>query len=185
MRKPITGFTLIELLIVIGILAVLVVTILITLNPAEAQKKARDTKRVKDLAALESIIVQYLNYGNPPIPTDSCSTTTTINGRTVCTSDSAGKVKNQPCASNWTGVNLCSYTNTVPTDPANSEVRTFVSGTVSSPVLDTSSFKYYLRVSGSNYKICILQESVLNISRVVNDGGTVDWCAEAGEMSLF
>ena len=66
------GFTLIELLVVVGILAVLVVTILITLNPAEAQKKARDTKRMKDLATLQAIVLQWTQDGNAPLCPGEC-----------------------------------------------------------------------------------------------------------------
>ncbi|MFA6494844.1 MAG: type II secretion system protein, partial [Candidatus Paceibacterota bacterium] len=39
------SFTLIELLIVIGILAILVAAIVITLNPAQLLAQARDSKR--------------------------------------------------------------------------------------------------------------------------------------------
>ncbi|MFA6495055.1 MAG: type II secretion system protein, partial [Candidatus Paceibacterota bacterium] len=46
------SFTLIELLIVIGILAVLVAAIVITLNPAQLLAQARDSKRQQDLSAL-------------------------------------------------------------------------------------------------------------------------------------
>ncbi|MBI3589107.1 MAG: type II secretion system protein [Candidatus Liptonbacteria bacterium] len=50
------GFTLIELLIVIGVLAILVTTVLLTLNPAETLKQARDSTRVAELASLDKAI---------------------------------------------------------------------------------------------------------------------------------
>jgi len=46
------SFTLIELLIVIGILAILVAAIVVTLNPAQLLAQARDSKRQQDLSAL-------------------------------------------------------------------------------------------------------------------------------------
>jgi prepilin-type N-terminal cleavage/methylation domain-containing protein len=46
------SFTLIELLIVIGILAVLVAAVVVTLNPAQLLAQARDSKRQQDLSAL-------------------------------------------------------------------------------------------------------------------------------------
>ena len=54
------GFTLIELLIVIGIIAVLAVVVLLTLNPAELLRQARDSNRVSDLASLNSALSYYL-----------------------------------------------------------------------------------------------------------------------------
>ncbi|MFA6495345.1 MAG: type II secretion system protein, partial [Candidatus Paceibacterota bacterium] len=50
------SFTLIELLIVIGILAVLVAAIVITLNPAQLLAQARDSKRQQDLSALNQAL---------------------------------------------------------------------------------------------------------------------------------
>jgi prepilin-type N-terminal cleavage/methylation domain-containing protein len=54
------GFTLIELLIVIAILAVLSVAVILTLNPAELLRQARDATRVSDLANLDNAISLYL-----------------------------------------------------------------------------------------------------------------------------
>ncbi|MFA6994017.1 MAG: type II secretion system protein, partial [Candidatus Paceibacterota bacterium] len=54
--KSVSSFTLIELLIVIGILAILVAAIVITLNPAQLLQEARDSKRVQDLSSLRSAI---------------------------------------------------------------------------------------------------------------------------------
>ena len=53
------GFTLIELLVVIGIIAVLSVVVLLTLNPAELLRQARDSTRISDLSALNSAINLY------------------------------------------------------------------------------------------------------------------------------
>jgi type II secretory pathway pseudopilin PulG len=50
------SFTLIELLIVIGILAVLVAAIVVTLNPAQLLAQARDSKRQQDLSALNQAL---------------------------------------------------------------------------------------------------------------------------------
>lgn len=53
------GFTLIELLVVIGIIAVLSVVVLLTLNPAELLRQARDSTRISDLSALNSALNLY------------------------------------------------------------------------------------------------------------------------------
>ncbi len=54
------GFTLIELLIVIGVLAILSVAVVLTLNPAELLRQARDSTRLSDLATIKSALALYL-----------------------------------------------------------------------------------------------------------------------------
>ncbi len=53
------SFTLIELLIVIAIIAVLAVVVVLTLNPAELLKQARDSNRLSDLQTLNKAISIY------------------------------------------------------------------------------------------------------------------------------
>ena len=48
----VSGFTLIEILLVIGILAILSVVVLLTLNPAELLRQSRDADRVSDFALI-------------------------------------------------------------------------------------------------------------------------------------
>lgn len=55
------GFTLIELLVVIAIIAVLSVVVILTLNPAEILRQARDSNRVSDLSTLKSGISLFLS----------------------------------------------------------------------------------------------------------------------------
>jgi prepilin-type N-terminal cleavage/methylation domain-containing protein len=50
------GFTLIELLVVIAIIAILSVVVILTLNPAELLRQARDSNRVSDMATLKSAL---------------------------------------------------------------------------------------------------------------------------------
>lgn len=54
------GFTLIELLVVIAIVAILAVVVVLTLNPAELLKQARDSNRIQDLNTLKVALSQYL-----------------------------------------------------------------------------------------------------------------------------
>ncbi|MEK7110770.1 MAG: prepilin-type N-terminal cleavage/methylation domain-containing protein, partial [Patescibacteria group bacterium] len=58
--KNAKGFTLIELLVVIGIVVVLSVVVLLTLNPAQLLRQARDSTRVSDLGTLKSALALYL-----------------------------------------------------------------------------------------------------------------------------
>lgn len=50
------AFTLLELLVVIGILAVISVTVLIVINPADLLARARDSNRISDLSTVNSAI---------------------------------------------------------------------------------------------------------------------------------
>ncbi len=83
------GFTLIELLVVIAIIAVLSVAVILTLNPAELLKQARDSTRVSDLSTLKSAVSLYLADVTPiSIGTNlvcySHAATTTEVGSQVC-----------------------------------------------------------------------------------------------------
>jgi prepilin-type N-terminal cleavage/methylation domain-containing protein len=53
------GFTLVELLVVIGILAILVVTVIIFINPSQLASQGRDTNRVSDLTSLNQNVALY------------------------------------------------------------------------------------------------------------------------------
>ncbi len=54
------GFTLIELLVVIAIIAILAVVVILTLNPAELLRQARDSNRISDMNTLKSAIGVYM-----------------------------------------------------------------------------------------------------------------------------
>lgn len=155
------GFTLIELLVVITILGILVTLTLVTINPAEAQKKARDTQRLKDMATIQSIVEQYLS--------DNPGTITLVN------KDSSAAGANSCAATGWLGqalgnVSLCAYANVIPVDPTNraTQVTTSTGGTT------TLNAYYYLRfLSGaSSYKICTYLESTSNKNKLTADGET-------------
>lgn len=156
------GFTLIEVLVVIGILGILATVALVAINPAEAQKKARDTQRLKDMSTLQSIIEQYLQdnpgAGNALTGTVSLSSLT---GTKVC---GAG--------ANWLGVDLCPYANVIPIDPINRPT----SVTDSSGATSSQDAYYYFRSSALGYKICTYLESASNKEKIkaINDGGNND-----------
>jgi prepilin-type N-terminal cleavage/methylation domain-containing protein len=170
MLKKRLGFTLIELLIVIGILGILVVAVLLTLNPAEAQRKARDADRMKDLGTLQAIVDQLVNSGTPIV---GCLTS-----GAGCTTISAG-VGSQPCAANFLGMDVCAYAQNVPLDPQNGQSRTFILGASSL----TRAAVYGARVNGSSYEVAVFQESTANARNVTSDGGSgtnAAYAAEAG-----
>jgi len=59
-NRNLKGFTLIELLVVIAIIAILSVVVILTLNPTELLRQARDSNRISDMATLKSALSMYL-----------------------------------------------------------------------------------------------------------------------------
>ena len=76
-NKQNSAFTLIELLIVIGIIAILATTVIITVNPAQKLSKARDATILEHLNQLESALYVY-KIDNTTFPEDITSTYTEI-----------------------------------------------------------------------------------------------------------
>lgn len=153
------AFTLIEVLVVIGILGILATVALVAINPAEAQKKARDTQRLKDMATLQAMIEQYLSDNPGAIPAGWSAALTSSSGT-------------KACATNWLSVNLCAYANIIPVDPSNRAAQV-------SKIDGTSQNKnayYYFNYTNGAYKICTYLESTSNKekTRNTNDGGTLD-----------
>jgi type II secretory pathway pseudopilin PulG len=158
------AFTILELLVVIGLIIILAITLLTLLNPAEAQKRNRDAKRLRDVTTLQTIVSQYLEDGNSF--GSNCTTTT------PCSSLSAGNVDSTPPsgATNWLGgtsVNLSIYTQTIPVDPVNG-TSTCVTGVGTTA---SCSIVYRVAVSGREYEINMRMESTADEKRVVGDGG--------------
>jgi prepilin-type N-terminal cleavage/methylation domain-containing protein len=138
--KQIKGFTLIELLIVIAIVAVLAVVVILTLNPAELLKQARDSNRVSDMATLKSAISLYLadvqspNLGtasNCYLSTPTGTATTTANcgvfastlTSTTVTSTNLRKVDGTGWLPvNFAGISSGAPVGQLPVDPINNAV---------------------------------------------------------------
>ena len=162
--KSSKGFTLIELLVVIGIIGTLGAVALVAINPAEAQRKARDTQRIKDMATLQSIVEQYLNDNRGAIAmTNQNSSGVTT---TVSSCGSAGWLS----AALGTSVSLCPYVNVVPVVPVNRS--TIVTNSLGSAA-SKDAYYYFRTGTGTTagaYKICTYLESAANKDKLVNDG---------------
>ena len=91
MTKTNKGFTLIELLVVLAIVAILSVVVILTLNPAELLKQARDSNRVSDMATLKSAISLYLaDVSTPVIGTSTYCYVSVTAGTAIVTSTKCG-----------------------------------------------------------------------------------------------
>lgn len=199
------GFTLIELLIVIGIIAILGTVVVLTLNPAELLKQARDSTRISDLATLKQAISLY-QVDAPDVKLGdiaSCYpsvTPITGMGATGCDADGVGALKPRFSAgttvdtltnvfktdsTGWVRVNFSSITtgaggppiSNLPRDPVNTL---------------TGNLFYAYKASGTAacsdgvgatrctiYEINAVLESSKFADQMVNDGGNANIAADA------
>ncbi len=154
------GFTLIEVLVVIGILGILATVALVAINPAEAQKKARDTQRLKDMATLQSVFEQYIS-DNPGAFTNVARTSS--NGIKVCGN------------TNWMALNFCPYLSILPIDPSNKTTQVINNtGTTIGTTPQAATAYYYFNYVDGAYKFCTRLESLSNAGKALeaNDGGS-------------
>ena len=166
------GFTLVELVIVIGVIGIIATILLVALNPAETQRKARDATRLKDVSTLQAIVEQALGDGVAGL----CAGTI---GTGACRmSNAVATPGQQPCSANWIGVDLCNYTRSVPADPSNIATGRCTSSAGTTPATNICHLYYYLDIVGTDYEINIRMESTGNRARLANDGGNNFWTYE-------
>ena len=145
LRKKREGFTLIELLVVIGIIAILSVVVVLTLNPAEMLRRGRDSNRLSDLSVFQSAMnmytqdraitgsslvlgtssVVYVSIPDPAASTSAGSDCSTLGFRAGGAYHCAGPAFfRRTDGTGWIPVNLSSITTgsplgQLPTDPTN------------------------------------------------------------------
>ncbi len=165
------GFTLIELLIVIAILAILVTTVALILNPAELLKQGRDASRLSDLSAVNSAVALYLaDAASPGIGgadgtacsslTEWCTSGTTGRADATCTTATSTAVN----GTGWVKVDFESISSgsplaKLPADPSN--------GSENCGTGNEACF-YSYACNGTYYEIDAAMES----ARYANGGGS-------------
>jgi prepilin-type N-terminal cleavage/methylation domain-containing protein len=171
------GFTLIELLVVIAIIAVLAVVVILTLNPAELLRQARDSNRISDLNTVKSAISLYLADVASPSVSSSCSysyaaTTSTgdCNGRYLSSSTpnvnsaSMGSGVYNVSSTGWIPINFNGISSgapigNLPHDPSNA-----YSG--------SSTTSYYYTYKGSSTPLTFELVANMESSKYKNGGGS-------------
>ncbi|NCP47486.1 hypothetical protein COT86_00735 [Candidatus Collierbacteria bacterium CG10_big_fil_rev_8_21_14_0_10_43_36] len=168
MNKLLRGFTLIELLVVIAILSILATLVVLAINPAEAQRKSRDTTRLSDLATMRKAIDLAIAEGGALPGTVAVPFAGTSAGNRDTTSEN-----------NYLGMDVSKYLSVLPIDPRQSAtVVTILSdGTTQ---IAAGAMIYSFRSNGSTYELDAYLESTSNAAVTQNDGGTSATVYEVG-----
>ncbi len=181
------GFTLIELLVVIAIVAVLSVVVILTLNPAELLKQARDSNRVSDLSTIKSAVSLYLADGQTSWTSSNtvCYATTSSAptrcggyfGATFVTTSTGSATTTNTNGTGWVPVNFAAISSgapfsLLPKDPINN-------GTYFYGFAATSTY--------NAFKLAANMESIRYSNGgsgdvETTDGGTVTTVYETGSM---
>ncbi|MEY4731193.1 MAG: hypothetical protein RL681_139 [Candidatus Parcubacteria bacterium] len=189
-RGAAAGFTLIELLIVIGIIVILSVVVILTLNPAQLLAQSRDSRRVSDLAALQSAISLYLADATSPSIVSSSSpwrcyyngSGFPAGGANAC----GGRFSNSQTshASTTLGVSGGGW---VPIDFTVVSSGAPLSNLPVDPVNDSTHFMAYTGSSSLVYEINVSLESTKYTtgagSLLISDGGSSSTLYEVGTKS--
>ncbi len=187
-RKKTAGFTLIELLIVIGIIVILSVVVILTLNPAQLLAQSRDSRRVSDLAALQSAIALYLVDASAPSIVSSSSPwkcyynslagfpsggTNGCGGRFSGSQTSQSSTPLGVTGGGWIPINFTDVSSGSP-----------ISNLPTDPVNDTTKFMAYVGSSSLVYEINVSLESTKYTtgagSLLTTDGGNSSTLYEVG-----
>jgi prepilin-type N-terminal cleavage/methylation domain-containing protein len=187
------GFTLVELLIVIGIVVILSVAVVLTLNPAELLRQARDSTRISDMNTIKSSLALFqadtastsivTSIGNCYVHSASGITSAGCGGRfpvnmTPATSATTSNSSSQSVAgqvAGWIPVNLSAVTAGAP-----------ISAWPIDPTNNTSYFYAYAvtTTNGVNvYEINAVLESTkytATTNYMTSDGGSTSTQYEVG-----
>lgn len=148
------GFTLIEILVSVVVFALLVLAVL-QINPIEAQRRARDNKRLSDITTLERAILEY-KIDNGELPGTQDVTWTSNN----LPDGFSGPFED--AESGWIDGDLSVYLSKLPADPVND-----------------NEFRYYYRHNGFSYELNANLEFQTDLEG--SDGGNDPFLYELGD----
>lgn len=180
-NKNLKSFTLIELLVVLALVAILSVVVVMTLNPAELIKQARDSNRLSDLSTINTA----LNLFSADVTAGFMGTSTVVyvsipdNASLTCGSLGLPTLPSPyiyNCATTATLKNT-DGTGWVPVNFQRISSNSPISQLPVDPVNTTSSGNYYTYVTGGSWKLASKVESIKYFSNQLTDGGS--------DMSVF
>ena len=147
--KDSRGFTLVELLVVIAIIGLLTSVVLISIDPQEYIRQARDARRVKEIRLLGQAINSGVADGDIKL-TDTSTCTTCDSSSLNVAVDGTGWVK----FDNLSGSGIGEYVTSLPLDPVNEDPH----------VLSYMS-------DGFDFELNVKLESQKYTANMVKDGG--------------
>lgn len=157
------AFTLIELMVTIAIIGIL--SAIIVPNFTSSQAKARDAKRVSDIAQLQLALERYFDRcGEYPIPDNGLPKQLSKDlTNTVCDSK---------------GINLGSFIDKIPTPPSNSPTNYYTYTVPPEPIsgLGCIGTDYHLGVLLETTNSSLQEASHFNSTDDPNAGSTSQWC---------
>ena len=155
------SFTLIELLVVLALVAILSVVVILTLNPAELLKQARDSNRISDLATINTA----LNLFSADVTSGFMGTSTVVYVSIPDTSPTCANL-GLPTIPSYTyncvaSQNLRNINGTgwIPVNFQRISSNSPVSQLPIDPVNTTSSGNYYTYITGGSWELASSLES--------------------------
>lgn len=159
------GFTLIELLVVIGIVAVLATVVVLTINPAELLRQARDSNRMSDINTIKSALSLYLADASTP----------SLGTVTNCYTHISGVAANCGFTSTYTIVSstsrLVNGTGWVPVNFSGISSGSPLGNLPIDPVNSTTYFYAYAASSSLTFELNANMESTKFTTEESTDGG--------------
>jgi len=163
MLKSRQSFTLIELLVVLAIVAILSVVVILTLNPSELLKQARDSNRLSDLGTLNTALAAYsadMSQGfmgtSSVVYVSIPDTSPTCDNLGLPTSTGAGFTYHCVTSQN---LKNSDGTGWIPVNFSQISFGSPISSLPVDPINTTSSGNYYTYVSGGSFILTAIPES--------------------------
>jgi len=167
-----SSFTLIELLVVLAIVAILSVVVIITLNPSELLKQARDSNRLSDLGTLNTALAAYSADVNQGFMGTSSVVYVSIPDTTSTCANLGLPALPQDWSYNCvtaTSTKLANGKGWIPVNFSQISFGSPISSLPVDPVNTTSSRNYYTYVSGGSYELTATLEAAKNKLGGAND----------------
>ena len=155
LNLTIDGHSIIDLMVYIAVAILLLSVALLVISPVEIQRRARDEKRLGDLARLDTAINEY-KIDNDSLPDSS----DILRESNTLPDGNFGPLND--LTSGWIDANFNQYLVILPVDPINDSV-----------------LHYYYQHNGSNYELNALFEYYTD--KAENDGGDDSTRYETGD----